>query len=68
MKKYYGGYKICKAMGCLPIDYIKITTLLNLIDAPMVKTRKNINAYCLTEKQVKFLAKKLEEMKGVSKL
>jgi len=68
MKKYYGGYEICDAMGYEPIDYQKITILLNLIDAPMEKRNKSVSAYCLTEKQVKFLAKKLKEMKEVSKL
>ena len=68
MKKYYGGYEICEAMGYDPIDYTKITTLLNLIGAPMAITKKRTNAYCLTEKQVRFLAEKLDEMKEVSKI
>lgn len=63
MKKYYGGYEICKALGYPLMDYIKITTLLNLVDAPMVKTEKKTLAYCLNEEQVKLLVRKLKEIK-----
>ena len=61
--KYYGGYAITEAMGYAPIDYNKITSLLNLVNVPMVRNEKGAQTYCLSKKQVEFLKLSLEKIK-----
>lgn len=62
-KKYHGGYKIAKGIGCSPLDYTKIVGFLYLIDAPKGKNEKGVLTYCLNEKQVKFLKTALKKIK-----
>ena len=63
MKKYRGGYQICKALGFGFADYTKVTTFLNLINAPMEINERGVKTYCLTEAQVWFLKNELEKIK-----
>jgi len=65
MKKYYGGYDICEAMGLLPEDYAKVISFLSLVEAPMEESPKckGVKTYCLTEKQIDFLKKSFNEIK-----
>ncbi len=63
MKKYFGGYEICKALGYPLGNYIKITNFLSLVNAPAIKNNKLVKCYCLTENQVVFLHNALEHIK-----
>ena len=62
IKKYYGGYEICEAMG-LELDYQKITNFLNLINAPMTINKRGIKTYALNNGQVEYLTKILIDIK-----
>jgi hypothetical protein len=67
MKKYYGGYEITKAMNNSPVDYIKITSFLSLINVPMEINERGVNTYVLTEEQVKYLKKTIKNLRRVFK-